>query len=297
MDKLITVLTATYNRANLLPDLYKSLQEQTCKNFDWVIIDDGSSDGTKELVKEWIKKTIDFEIRYFYVENGGKNRAINYGVKQICTPYTMIVDSDDYLPYDSLEYLSNKSKEIKDNKKLAGVAGLIGKEDGSPLKRPEFYGLPYIITDNLNRRKFGLDSDASEVYKTSLLLSHPFNVWQGEKFVPEEIVWDRMAIEGYSLKWFNKVTYIARYQDSGLTKDSLNLIKQNPMGYAMLFKHRQQLNHNVKNKFYMCIQCIAYSILGGNITYALRNNPLGIILFPIGLLLVIRRKIQYNKSK
>ena len=82
MDKLITVLTATYNRANLLPDLYKSLQEQTCKNFDWVIIDDGSSDGTKELVKEWIKKTIDFEIRYFYVENGGNHQNLQSSYRE-----------------------------------------------------------------------------------------------------------------------------------------------------------------------------------------------------------------------
>ena len=96
---LLTILTPTYNRAGMLPQLYNSLKKQACKDFEWVIVDDGSTDNTQEVVKAWLLGS-DFPIRYFYKENGGKHTALNYAVQKIESELTFIVDSDDTLTID-----------------------------------------------------------------------------------------------------------------------------------------------------------------------------------------------------
>ena len=300
MDKLLTVLTATYNRANLLPDLYASLCRQSNQNFDWIIIDDGSSDGTQSIVKKWLTEEHSFTISYHYIPNGGKNRAINYGVKLIQTPFTMIVDSDDYLTDDAISFYQQNLPEIIDKNNIAGIAGLRGTDINNPLNKVTYPTNTFILANNLERSKYNLQKDACEVYRTSILQNHPFFVWENEKFSPEEIVWNQLALEGYSLRWYNKVTCIVRYQENGLTKDSFNLIKRNPMGYAMMYKQRITLSKNFKDKFYNACQMIAYSIIGKRFNYIFKdcNNRIIIILaIPIGELLAIRRKIQFKIIK
>ena len=123
----ITVLTATYNRAYLLGDLYDSLCRQTSKDFIWIIIDDGSSDGTKQLCEKWLHENNGFKIEYYYKENGGKNRAINLGVARVETPYTMIMDSDDYLVDDAIEKMNKAIAGVSGMKAIAGVSGMRGE--------------------------------------------------------------------------------------------------------------------------------------------------------------------------
>ena len=297
MDKLITVLTATYNRAKLLPDLYASLCRQSYQHFDWIIIDDGSSDETKSIVEKWLANKHSFTISYYYIPNGGKNRAINYGVSHINTPYTLIVDSDDFLTDDAIEFLSNRLYGLQKEKNIVGIAGLRGTDENNPLNQVDFPKDKYIICNNLERKQYHLEKDSSEVYRTSILLNHPFIVWENEKFVPEEIVWNQLALEGYSLKWYNKVTCIVRYQAEGLTKNSFKLIQKNPMGYAMMYKQRVALCATLKSKIYNASQMIAYAILGKQIPYIFKGNNflITILAIPIGFLLSIRRKIQYKQ--
>ena len=297
MDKLITVLTATYNRVKLLPDLYASLCRQTYQDFDWIIIDDGSSDGTQSIVKKWLAEEHTFTISYHYIPNGGKNRAINYGVKLVQTPFTMIVDSDDYLTNDAISFYKQNLLKIIDKNYIAGIAGLRGTDINAPLNKVTYPINTFILVNNLERSKYNLQKDACEVYRTSILQDHPFVVWENEKFSPEEIVWNQLALEGYSLRWYHKVTCIVRYQENGLTKDSFNLIKKNPMGYAMMYKHRIALSKNLKDKFFNACQMIAYCILGKQFCYIFENytNIFVILLaIPIGGILAIRRKIQFN---
>ena len=300
MNKQITILTATYNRAHLLPDLYASLCRQTSKTFTWFIVDDGSEDNTKELVTGWMQKGHDFEIEYHYIQNGGKNRAINYGVKHINTPYTMIVDSDDYLTDDAIEYLTPKAIEVLKDKTIAGISALKGDKEESPLQQPRFGDRAYITANNLERANYGLERDACEVYKTDILLNHPFEVWKGEKFVPEEIVWNQIALEGLSLRWYNKVTCIVRYQEEGLTKDSFKLLRNNPMGYAAMYNQRITLSKSVKEKFYNAVQMVALYILANkyNNICKSRSKYLAILAIPFGYILSLRRRYQYiNQDK
>ena len=295
MEKLITVLTATYNRALLLSDLYASLCRQSCQHFDWIIIDDGSYDGTQSIVEKWLSEEHTFTISYHYVSNGGKNRAINYGVKLVKTLFTIIVDSDDFLTDDAISFYHQNLLEIIDKNYIAGIAGLRGTDINDPLNKVTYPTNTFILANNLERSMYNLQKDACEVYRTSILQNHPFVVWENEKFTPEEIVWNQLALEGYSLRWYNKVTCIVRYQENGLTKDSFNLIKRNPMGYAMLYKQRITLGKNFKDKFYNACQMIAYSILGKQLNYIFKdcnNKAITISAIPIGGLLAIRRKMQ-----
>ena len=298
MKKLITVLTATYNREHLLPDLYQSLCCQTSKEFDWVIIDDGSEDGTKALVEKWLLADNGFFIRYCFVPNGGKNRAINFGVKQVVTPFAMIVDSDDYLTDDSIEYLTKRLDDISSEVKLAGIAGLKGISKDESLHKLNFSRDSYVLANNLERKYYGLDKDACEVYRTDLLRSHPFEVWEGEKFVPEGVVWNQLALEGYSLRWYNRVTCIVRYQEEGLTKGSWNLYKKNPMGYAMMFNHNLNYSPSLGDKVNNVIQMVCCICLSGNIQYLFKTNApiMSVLFFPLGFALSIRRIFQFRKG-
>jgi glycosyltransferase involved in cell wall biosynthesis len=297
MEKQITILTSTYNRAHLLGDLYNSLRRQTSQAFDWVIVDDGSQDNTKEIVEKWVAENNAFSIEYHYIPNGGKNRAINYGVKMVKTPYTMIVDSDDYLTDDAIEYLTPKTADAFERKEVAGISALKGKDAETPLCSPMFGEKDYITANNLERKNYKLERDACEVYKTEILREHSFEVWKGEKFVPEEIVWNNIALEGYSLRWYNKVTCIVRYQEEGLTKGSFALLRNNPMGYAMMYNQRILLSKSFKEKFYNAVQMVALIYCAKNFNYLKESNnkPITVLALLPGIALGIRRKIQFTQ--
>lgn len=294
MPSLITVLTATYNRAHLLPDLYLSLCRQTCKEFEWLVVDDGSTDGTSDLVQGWKSSDNGFTIALITTANGGKNRAINKGIECIKTPYVAIVDSDDYLTDDAISFLSQKAAKVLNDDNIAGIAGM--RSSSVPDKGPELQHVPFIVADNLERPSFNLQMDANEVYKTSLLKAHPFNVWPGEKFVPEEIVWNQLALEGYKLRWYKKITYISRYQENGMTRGSWKLLKDNPMGYAMMFNQRISLSNSLKQKLNNTLQFVSCCFLGKEPAYLKKSNNLllTVLLLIPGLLLSLRRKRQFD---
>lgn len=297
MQLLLTILTATYNRVHLLPDLYDSLQRQTSHLFEWIIIDDGSTDKTQELVKRWSCENKSFNIQYHYIPNGGKNKAINYGVKHVQTPFTMIVDSDDYLTDDAISFYHQNLLGIINETNIVGIAGFRGTDIKNPLNKVTYPTNTFILANNLERSRYNLQKDACEVYRTSILQNHPFVVWKNEKFSPEEIVWNQIALEGFSLRWYNKVTCIVRYQENGLTKDSFNLIRRNPMGYAMMYKQRITLSKNLKDKFFNACQMIAYCILGKSFHFIYKSNSykgITTLAIPLGVILSIRRAIQFN---
>lgn len=293
----LTIFTPTYNRAHTLPALYNSLVEQiTNYSFEWLIIDDGSSDNTSEIVNEWIKED-KITINYYKVPNGGKPRAINKAVEWARSPFLFIVDSDDYLADSSVvEFMASECDKIKDDATFVGVGGLQGYPNKSAKANVSFTN--YIDATDLERVKFGLNVDCNEAYKIEILRHYPFKVWEGENFTPEQIVLDDMALDGYKLRWHNRVIVISEYLEDGLTKGSWNLIKKNPMGYAMLYDHKLKYHHRLKDRINDVIQMIAQSIIGRNPLYFLQSNApiLASICYPLGICVAIRRKIQYRKN-
>lgn len=210
----ITVFTPSYNRAYILPKLYESLQQQTCKDFEWLIVDDGSTDNTEELVAPWLSEK-DFPIRYVKQENGGKHVAINRGVVEAQGELFFIVDSDDSLTLDAIEDLKKYFSRVKEDNNIAGVIGMRicpdGKRIGGDAHFEEMVCSRYEF-----RYKHKYGGDLAEAYRTDILKKYPFPVLEGEKFCPESIVWLKIANE-YSLFFFNKGIYVCEYLPDGLT--------------------------------------------------------------------------------
>ncbi len=291
----ITVFTPTYNRAYILPQLYRSLLRQTvaADDFEWLIIDDGSTDDTEMLVSGWIdEKRIN--IQYHKVKNGGKPRAINLAVELSRSPFLFIVDSDDYPTDDAVEFMINECRKIASDANMVGVGGLHGHSPQQPFKLPKFTDC--VVATNLQRAEYGLDFDCSEAYKIDILKRFPFPVWEGEIFAPESIVLNEMSLQGYKLKWHNKVIVISEYLEDGMTKGAWSLMKRNPMGYAMLYNHTLKYLTSFKDRIYNATQMIAQSILGRNPQYIFKSNApiISVICLPLGVVIAIRRYFQYK---
>ena len=120
---MLTIITPTYNRENTLKNAYHSLLDQTNKDFEWLIIDDGSKDNTKKLVKEFIKEN-KITITYHYKENGGKHTALNEGIKKAKGDYILILDSDDTLTKDAVHLVLTSWKKYANNQKIAALSFL-----------------------------------------------------------------------------------------------------------------------------------------------------------------------------
>ena len=126
---MITVLTPTFNRGGRLQSLWNSLQKQTVKDFEWLVVDDGSTDGTKDLITQLQEKS-DFPIRYIYKSNDGKHTALNVGIQTICSELIFIVDSDDCVTDDAVESILKIHKKYRSQNNICGYAFLRAFPDG-----------------------------------------------------------------------------------------------------------------------------------------------------------------------
>ena len=211
---LITVFTPTYNRAYRIQALYESLKNQTDKDFEWLIVDDGSTDNTEELVQNWLKEST-FPIHYIKQPNGGKHRAINNGVKKANGELFYIVDSDDILPPKSIQRIVKQYMPIKDDMSFGGVCGLKAYYNGKKVGGECDFGV--LDCNSLEfRYKYKIKGDMAEVIRTSVFKEFPFPEVDGEKFCPEALVFNRIA-KKYKLRYFYEKVYMCEYLDDGLT--------------------------------------------------------------------------------
>ena len=230
---MITILTPTFNRAHLLPRLFESLTHQTDFNFEWLVMDDGSTDGTSDLFAGKTFLSAPFPIRYYRQENGGKHRALNAGVKQAKGDFIFIADSDDWLLPQSVAIVGQHTSAIADDNIFAGVAGLDVFDD----ERIVGTGLPQDIIDcNAMdiRYRYHVDGDLKEVFKTTVLQEFPFPEIQDEKFCPEQFVWFRIA-QKYKLRYFNTPIYVAEYQPNGITASIIRVRMLAPQATCMMY--------------------------------------------------------------
>ncbi len=230
----ITIFTSTYNRRQLIERLYQSLLQQTQKKFEWLVVDDGSTDDTENYFNQLLSKQQSFSIRYIKQENGGKHRAINRGVKNAKGELFFIVDSDDYLTENAVEKINQWVKTLDDSHKWAGIAGLRGQTKNRVLGQHNSSS-KFIDAKNNERRKCKLLGDKAEIYFTDVLKKYPFPEISGENFISEELVWNAIARDGYYLRWFNEIIYICDYLEGGLTKNNTK-DKCNPQGRLLWAK-------------------------------------------------------------
>lgn len=245
---MITVFTPTYNRAYILGKLYKSLCEQSYKDFEWLIIDDGSTDTTESLVNSFQKKGL-LSIKYFKQENGGKHRAINRGVREAQGDAFFIVDSDDRLLPHALEWVNQTFESIKNDSNYAGISGIRVYPNGesiSPRWEKDIIDASAIEI----REKYHVRGDLAEIYKTSILSQYPFPEDNNEKFCLESLVWNRIA-QKYKLRYVYEPIYIGEYRPDGLTAKSVLIRQNSPINtmttYAELSKYSSTLCNKIKS--------------------------------------------------
>ncbi len=268
---MITVFTPAYNRANLLGRLYQSLKIQTDKNFEWLIVDDGSTDGTEAVVRGFQEEK-EIPIRYFFQKNQGKHIAINLGAELAQGEWFFIVDSDDYLTETAIGELNACIAGIEDDPGFAGVAGLKGKPDGSAWDN--WYGRddagvteqeqPLDATSLEYRYRYKVRGDRAEVIRTELVRRYPFPKFDGENFMSEAVLWFRVADAGYRFRWFHSVVYIAEYLEDGLSRNMKEIQKRNWRGAGYcdnlcLSLHGIPLMEQVRN----CIHYYRMGMCGG----------------------------------
>ena len=243
---MITVFTPTYNRAYSLPRLFESLQDQSSLDFEWIIVDDGSTDGTAELCGGFAEKAR-FPFRYICQENSGKHVAINRGAAEAYGEWFFIVDSDDYLPADSIEINEVYLSQVATDPGFAGVSGVCARADGSwligqgrgledvdPFVR-EVFSREYVdATSQDYRTKLKMPGDRAEIVRTKLVRKYPFPSFEGERFISEYYLWQSISEEGLKLRWFNRVTYCGDYLDDGLTANMRKVMRKNPLGRSFI---------------------------------------------------------------
>lgn len=217
---LITVFTPTYNRAYIIKQLYDSLCRQTSQDFEWLIVDDGSTDNTKGLISTFISES-KISIRYFWQKNGGKHSAINLGVNEAKSGWFFIVDSDDYVTNDAIEKIKEECKVIEYDDRFCGVSGRRQRPDGSIIGNKQANGIIDATSLDFFHITNSKSYDRADIYKTAILKKYPFPIVEGENFVAESIVWNRLSNDKYLLRFVNEVYVVCEYREDGLSKASV----------------------------------------------------------------------------
>jgi glycosyltransferase involved in cell wall biosynthesis len=229
---MITVFTPAYNRAYTLTKLYESLANQTNKDFEWLIVDDGSVDNTQELIQSFIQDN-KIPIRYFKQDNGGKHRAINKGMQEAEGELFFIVDSDDYLVKNAIERVSYHYTHIKDKENFAGICGCCMYFSGERVGGKATFTV--LDCNSLDfRHKYKIKGDMAEVFRTEILKQYPFPEITEEKFCPEALIWNRIAIK-YKLRYFNENIYVCEYLSDGLTSKIYEIRKKSPQASVLYY--------------------------------------------------------------
>lgn len=291
---LITIFTPTYNRADKLIALHKSLLSQTVKGFEWVIVDDGSLDHTKKLVDSF-KAATNFSITYIYQKNGGKHRAINQGVKIAQGDLFFIVDSDDFLPQPAVETLIAIYENHKHLPAFGGVAGRKSYFDGKLVGSSDSF--ENIFSNALDiRYKYHIQGDLAEVFKTKVLKEFPFPEIDNEKFCPEALVWNRIA-QKYKLLYFNKNVYHCEYLPDGLTAKIVKIRMTSPMASMLTYSELESYNVPIKEKIKANINFWRFSFNSHQSIFTKLKRVIllfSIVGMPLGLIMFIKDKRNFS---
>ncbi|WKS95147.1 glycosyltransferase family 2 protein [Riemerella columbina] len=229
---MITVFTPTYNRAHLLSRVFDSLKKQTHHHFEWIIVDDGSEDDTKEVVQNFIKENTPFKIHYYHQKNQGKHIAINHAITKANGEYLLVCDSDDYLEPQCIETVYQLISKIKDKQDFSGVAYIRYSDkinyDERKYNNKVWEGTTTPYYDWEFHGEFQI------VYKTSILKKFMFPVFSGEKFCRESLIHRRLRRAGYQVLYSNYVLAHGDYLEEGLTQNFNKALYGSPR-YSLLY--------------------------------------------------------------
>lgn len=229
---MITVLTPTFNRQHTLPRLYESLKQQNDGHFEWVVVDDGSTDGTTELLSAYSGEGA-LNIKLVRQKNGGKHVALNTGVAHATGDWIFIVDSDDLLFPGAIERITH-DLAAHSSPSLVGLcyrkAFLDGKLVGTECKESN----PMTMNPTDAGRFF--IGDLAYVFSRKSMLNNLFPVIEGEKFVPELYIWNKISDQGSILYFPNDAIYLCEYMPDGYTANFQQNLRKNPKGFGLFYR-------------------------------------------------------------
>lgn len=281
----ITVFTPTFNRAHTLPRTYESLKKQRDKRFIWLIVDDGSTDDTKQLVNQWMKENDNFQIKYIYKENGGMHTAHNVAYENIETELNVCIDSDDCLAENAIDLILD-FWDKSNHKNYAGIIGLDSDFDGNIIGSD----LGNITETTLSGfYANGGKGDKKLVYRTDIINEYPpYPVFDGEKYVGLNYKYI-LIDQDYKLLVLNKVLCNVEYQSNGSSNSMWRQYLNNPRGFAFLRKFYMKYNTSNLRNYIDSTHYVSSSILSRN-CYFIRESPkkiLTVLSIPFGIILFL----------
>ena len=288
---ILTIFTPAYNRAHTLPRTYESLLKQSCKDFIWLIVDDGSTDNTSALVKCWQTQENGFEIQYVYKENGGMHTAHNTAYENIDTELNVCIDSDDCMADEAVAKILSAWEKVRDR----GYAGLIGLDadmDGRLIGK----GFPEGMKETTLTGYYaaGGYGDKKLVYRTEVIKKYPpYPVFEGEKYVALAYKY-RLIDQDYKLAVLDEVLCNVEYQADGSTGTMWKQYLKNPKGFAFWRKVCMQYPESKKRLVVDCIHYCSSCFIAKEKIF-IRKSPkpvLTLICMPLGWLLTwyVKRK-------
>lgn len=295
----LCVFTPTYNRASTLINCYKCLLKQTNQDFQWLIIDDGSTDQTESIVQKWIGENI-ISIQYVKKSNQGKVRAIEDSL-QICeAPMWLCLDSDDELFSDAVEKILDKYDEIFSDEKCCGVYGVRYTKDRIPMQGEQYIekieGLPDKVQFMEARYKYRIAPEYCMAFKVEILKKYGYPHFDGEKFIPESSVYCLMDVDEYYYLTIKTPVMSCEYLEDGLSKNYYKNVASYPKGYTYT---QGVIVDNCKYLYGVIRASMCYQtgrILGGDL-YEFKNDSrrvIASIMRPAGFMLWL---LRYKKIK
>lgn len=262
---LFTVFIPTYNRAHTLTRALESVAEQTCRDFEVVVIDDGSTDGTAGLIESW-QDHAGFPIKYIYQENRGKPAAHNHALEVAEGKFFMTLDSDDSMLPDALENVLKYWELIPEHNRdgFAGVGGLCKWDNG------QISGSAYpedIIDSNYLEmsRDHSLRGEKREAIRTDVLREFPYPLIEGEKHIRPTMILRRLSLK-YSLRFINVPLQINRHAPDGIMSRRFEYRMKNPKGLRLYFLEEISIfaeYSNWKKLYRNTVKFIRYSLHSG----------------------------------
>ena len=277
----LTIFTPAYNRAHTLPRTYESLLNQSCKDFVWLIVDDGSADNTGKLVRAWQEQDNGFVIRYIYKENGGMHTAHNTAYEHIDTELNTCIDSDDMLAPGAVEKILRKWEQVRDQG-YAGIIALDSDMDGNIIGQ----GFPEEMTETtlVGYYAAGGSGDKKLIYRTDVINSYPpYPVFEGERYVALAYKY-RLIDQDHKLAVLNEVVCNVDYQPDGHSTAMFREYVRSPKGFAFWRKTCMQYPESPKRLMVDCIHYVAESIIAGE-KHFIRKSPrkgLTVAALPVG---------------
>lgn len=277
---LLTIFTPAYNRADKLENLYNILKKQTNKEYEWLIIDDGSIDETEKVVSEFLKSS-SIQIRYRKKVNGGKHTAHNMAVDLAKGRWFMCLDSDDLLNEHALEILSKMMKKCQPNE---GIVAYKSNQKNILLSN-EFPRLQVVKDIYCLEQDYGCRGEFTLIYPTIILKNNKFPIFEGENFLTECVLYDKLKCR---MRLLPEIIEICEYQEDGLTNNLNEIMKKNPAGYCLYFMQRIDMQKSLKNRVitigkYLCFCMFAgekRSVYNGKHKGLLRlSYPLGFVMW------------------